>query len=328
MMKNKIFFGNALDYYDTWKKPNIIISDGPYGIGGYEGDATSHRELLEMYRPHVEKWTELASMGCTLWFWNTEIGWASVHPLFEEFGWEFKGINTWNKGLGFIAGNVNTKTMSKFPAVTEICAQYVLPPKFKFNNVTVSEKEWLRLEWQRTGLPLSKTNEACGVKAAATRKYFTKDSLWYSPPAQIMEKLVKYANKNGEQKNSPYFLSENGEVITESYWLKIHPTFNLPVGWTNVWNVPQLSGKERIKVKGKNKSLHYNQKPLELMDLIINASSSSEDILWEPFGGLVSASISAKKFNIESYASEINEEIYLAAKNRLEGTVIQENLLP
>ena len=64
------------------------------------------------------------------------------------------------------------------------------------------------------------------------------------------------------------------------------------------------------------------------MDLIINASSSSEDILWEPFGGLVSASISAKKFNIESYASEINEEIYLAAKNRLEGTVIQENLLP
>lgn len=47
-----------------------------------------------------------------------------------------------------------------------------------------------------------------------------------------------------------------------------------------------------------------------------------------PFGGLVSASISAKRNNIESYAAEINKDIYLAAKNRLESYAIQESLLP
>lgn len=327
-MKNEIFYGDVLDFYDEWEKPKIIISDGPYGVNGYEGDAKNHRELLEMYRPHIQKWTERAEMGCTLWFWNTEIGWATVHPLFEEYGWEYRGINVWNKGIGFIAGNVNTKTMSRFPAVSEVCVQYVYPPKFKFEDKYVAEKEWLRLEWQRTGLPFSKTNEACGVKAAATRKYFTKDNLWYSPPASTMEKLVEYANKYGKKETSPYFTTENGEVITEKIWEEIHPRFQLPIGWTNVWNVSQLSGKERIKVSGKNKSLHYNQKPLELMDLIIKSSSKSGEILWEPFGGLVSASISAKRNNIESYAAEINKDIYLAAKNRLESYAIQESLLP
>ena len=326
-MRNRVFFGDVLDLYDEWKKPKIIVSDGPYGINGYDGDAKSHKELVEIYRPHIKKWTDCATMGCTLWFWNTEIGWATIHPILEEFGWEYRGINIWNKGIGFIAGNVNTKTMSKFPAVTEVCAQYILPPKFKFKAKLVGEKEWLRLEWQRTGLPFSKTNEACGVKAAATRKYFTKDNLWYSPPASSMEKLVTYANKYGDKENSPYFTTEHGELINEKYWEDIHPRFNLPIGWTNVWNVPQLSGKERIKVKGANRSLHYNQKPLELMDLIIKASSNQEDILWEPFGGLVSASVSAKKYNMESYAAEINEEIYKVAKNRLKNTVIQESLL-
>lgn len=321
-MRNKVFLGNVLDFYDEWKNPKIIISDGPYGINGYVGDAQNHKELSKMYYSHIKKWTEHAKMGCTLWFWNTEIGWATVHPLLEEFGWEYRGINIWNKGIGFIAGNVNTKTMSKFPAVSEVCAQYVLPPKFKFETEYVSEKEWLRLEWQRTGLPLSKTNEACGVKAAATRKYFTKDNLWYSPPTPAMKKLVEYANKFGNKENYPYFVTEKGEIIDEKYWEDIHPYFKLPVGWTNVWNISQLSGRERIKISGKNKSLHYNQKPLALMDLLINSSSKLEDVLWEPFGGLVSASVSAKKLNMESYAAEINEDIFRVAKNRLENTII------
>lgn len=325
-MKNKLFYGDALNFYDSWKNPNIIISDGPYGINGYNGDAKSPKELIEMYRPHIKKWSQHAHMGCTLWFWNTEIGWATVHPLLEKSGWEYKGINIWNKGIGFIAGNINTKTLSRFPAVSEVCAQYIMAPTFKYNNKFVSEKEWLRLEWQRTGLPFYKTNEACGVKAAATRKYFTKDNLWYSPPAPMMERLVTFANKYGNPKNAPYFLTEKGTLITQKYWNDIHPYFDLPIGWTNVWNIPQLSGNERIKIRGKNKSLHYNQKPLEIMNLIIKASSKPHYVLWEPFGGLVSASIAAKSLNIESYAAEINEEVCLAAQQRLNRTPLHEDL--
>lgn len=315
---NIIDYGDALEFYNEWKSPDVIISDGPYGISGYKGDATDSKDLYDMYEPHVKEWTKRARPGATLWFWNTELGWARVHSLLEKYGWEYKGTNIWNKGIGFVAGNVNTKTMSKFPVVSEICVQYVLPPKFEFMGEKLPEKEWLRKEWKRTGLPLSKTNEASGVKSAATRKYFTLDNLWYSPPAEAFEKLVSYANLFGDEKGKPYFTDENGIPYDAITWERIHPVFNLPLKWTNVWNIPQLSGKERIKIEGSGKSLHYNQKPLQLMNLILNTSAKSEFVLWEPFGGLASASVAAKTLGINSFAAEIQKEIYLVAKDRLD----------
>ena len=45
-------------------------------------------------------------------------------------------------------------------------------------------QRWMRHEWQRSGLPLKRANEACGVRNAATRKYLTQDWLWYWPPGR------------------------------------------------------------------------------------------------------------------------------------------------
>jgi hypothetical protein len=46
-------------------------------------------------------------------------------------------------------------------------------------------KQWLKKEWQRTGLPFRKANEACGVADAAVRKYFDQGHLWYYPPPDM-----------------------------------------------------------------------------------------------------------------------------------------------
>ena len=61
---------------------------------------------------------------------------------------------------------------------------------------------WLRSEWQRTGMPLYRANEACGVKNAATRKYLAQDWLWYFPPAEMMGRLVACANEHGDVRRS------------------------------------------------------------------------------------------------------------------------------
>lgn len=95
--------------------------------------------------------------------------------------------------MGHVAGNTNTKTIRHLPVVTEVCVQYVKKPIFTVGEKQMTMKEWLRYEWERTGLPFSKTNEACGVKDAATRKYFTKCHLWYMPPAEAFEKIAIYA---------------------------------------------------------------------------------------------------------------------------------------
>ena len=200
-----LYCADSINVYSEWEEPTVIISDGPYGINGFPGDLLSHQGLAEWYEPHIEKWSRYSSPLTTLWFWNTEVGWATVHPILEKHGWKYVSCCVWDKGMSHVAGNTNTKTIRHLPVVTEVCVQYTKTPTFCVNGKILSMKEWLRFEWERTGLPFSKTNEACNVVDAATRKYFTKCHLWYMPPAEAFEKIVAYANTYGSKKRKTFF---------------------------------------------------------------------------------------------------------------------------
>ena len=76
--------GDSVDYYPSWDPPTTIVSDGGYGILGFEGDTSDHLELPEWYEPHVAAWSTAAKANTTLWFWNSEIGWAAAHPILEK----------------------------------------------------------------------------------------------------------------------------------------------------------------------------------------------------------------------------------------------------
>ncbi|GAA0874201.1 MULTISPECIES: DNA methyltransferase [Bacteroidota] len=316
--------GDFLNLYKSWDAPTVIISDGPYGIGGFPGDPKSAKNLGKVYEPFIKAWAESSTPNTTLWFWNTELGWANVHPVLEKYGWEFVNCHIWNKGKAHIAGNANTKTLRKLPVVTEVCVQYVLKPEFVIDGNSLSMQEWLRYEWKRTGLPLSKTNEACGVKNAATRKYFTTCDLWYFPPSEAFEKFTKYANENGKVEGKPYFSLNGIDPISKDEWDKMRAKFKCPFGVSNVWEHPPLNGKERLK--NGSKSLHLNQKPLKLMEIIIDISSDIGDVIWEPFGGLFSGAIAAHNLNRVAYASEINGEIFKHAENRVKSILDQPKL--
>ncbi|MGH8002304.1 MAG: hypothetical protein ACREPR_23460 [Brasilonema sp.] len=97
-----LYLGDSLEHYVNWEKPTVIISDGGYGVLGFEGDTSNHFDLPEWYEPHIETWSKLALPNTTLWFWNSEIGWAVVHPLLEKHGWRYVNCNIWNKGKGHI----------------------------------------------------------------------------------------------------------------------------------------------------------------------------------------------------------------------------------
>jgi hypothetical protein len=45
--------GNASDVYKDWPSPDVIISDGVYGIRGFRGDTTDVAGLVDWYKPHV-----------------------------------------------------------------------------------------------------------------------------------------------------------------------------------------------------------------------------------------------------------------------------------
>lgn len=297
----KLFCDDSLNRYDEWEPPTVIVSDGAYGILGFQGDTPNHYSIVDWYEPHIAKWSEKALPSTTLWFWNSEIGWASVHPILEKYGWKYVNANIWNKGKAHIAGNVNTSKIRRFPVVSEVCVQYAFD--YKIDNLNL--QQWLIREWKRTGLPQKKANEACGVKDVAVRKYLAKDHLWYFPPAEMFEKLAVYANEYGNPEGIPYFSEDGINPLTKEQWELMRSKFHCPHGFTNVWDRPPLSGKERIKAPKGTKAAHLNQKPLDLMSLIIEASSDQGDIIWEPFGGLFSASYSASKLGRLARGCEI-----------------------
>jgi site-specific DNA-methyltransferase (adenine-specific) len=206
--------------------------------------------------------------------------------------------------------------------VTEVCVQYVR--EVKVNELSL--KAWLLEEWKRSGLPLRRANDACGVVDAATRKYFDQGHLWYFPPPEMFEKLVNYANEHGRPEGKPYFSLNREQALTKEEWSKMRSKFKCPHGFTNVWERQALRGDERIKTFS-GKTLHLNQKPLDLMKIIIEASSDANDVIWEPFGGLFSAAFAARKLNRKAFSCEIDPDYFYYGVQRFIQEVHQYSLL-
>lgn len=299
----RVSLGDSLDFYSQWDNPSVIVSDGGYGILGFEGDTSDHFGLPSWYEPHIAAWAQYALPATTLWFWNSEIGWAAVHPVLEKYGWRYINANIWNKGKGHIAGNVNTSKIRRFPVVSEVCVQYTL--EARVDGLTL--KRWLLREWKRTGLPVRDANRACGVADAATRKYLDQGHLWYFPPPDAFLKLQQFANLHGDPPGRPYFSIDGHEPGTAKQWAALRSKFNCPHGVTNIWQRNALHGSERFKINGASgKAIHLNQKPLDLVAMVIRASSDKGDVIWEPFGGLFTACVAARNLERRAFGAEID----------------------
>jgi len=306
-----LYHADVLSLYDIWPKPTSIVSDGAYGLGLFPGDPKDANGLAAWYLPHIQAWSEKAIPQTTLWFWNTELGWANVHPLLVKYGWKYVSCHIWDKGIAHIAGNSNTKTLRKFPVVTEVCVQYVRDVQID----GLSLQKWLKREWMRTGLALNRANEACGVKNAATRKYLTQDHLWYFPPPEAFGQLADYANRFGNPQGKPYFSANGQTSLTSEEWATYRAKFYCKAGITNVWQEPSLNGNERIKIGSR--SVHINQKPLKLIETIIEASSDVGDYIWEPFGGLSTVAAAAYNLKRRSVSAEKEKNFFDLAVRRL-----------
>lgn len=321
--------GNVLNAYGKWAAPDLIVSDGAYGVRGFHGDTTDAAGLVEWYQPHIQRWSTAAKPSTSLWFWNTEIGWATVHPLLDATGWDYVQTVTWDKGLSHIAGNVNGQTIRQLPIVSEVAVLYRRRLMLEtVDSEMLSVQKWLRAEWQRSGMPLNKANEACGVKNAATRKYLTQDYLWYWPPGAMVEAMAAYCKKNGRITKRPYFSIDGKSPVTAEAWDALRPKWNHEHGLTNVWSRPPLHDSERLKGTmersaprvyrpSASSAAHLNQKPLEFMVRQVAATTDVGDVVWEPFGGLGSASVAAVSTGRIAFLAEQDRTFAGLAAERL-----------
>ncbi len=310
--------GDALSAYGGWLAPTVIVSDGPYGLGKYPGEPTSPDGLAEWYAPHAAAWAKYAKPDTTLWFWNSEIGWAKAHSALELNGWRYEETVVWDKGVSHIAGNVNSRTIRGLPIVTEIAVRYTRRATLRAKNgVEASLQDWLRDEWRRSGLPLSHSNMACGVANAATRKYLTRCHLWYCPPGDAVVAMAGWCERFGAKTARPYFSLNGVHPPTAVQWDRLRAKWTHVHALTNVWREPPARGAERIEHPRRAGALHANQKPLTLMTRQILASSDADNVVWEPFGGLMSASVAALRTGRIAHAAEIDADYFAAGAARL-----------
>jgi site-specific DNA-methyltransferase (adenine-specific)/modification methylase len=89
----------------------------------------------------------------------------------------------------------------------------------------------------------------------------------------------------------------------------------------DVWNLPLVQGKERIRDEQTNKAFHPTQKPEEMLKRIILGFSNEDDTILDPFTGSGTTPYVAKKYNRNFIAIEKEEKYYKAILKRL-------NLIP
>ena len=315
-----LYKGDALEAYPDWLAPTCIIADGPYGLGKFPGEPVTPNRLADWYAPHAAAWAAHSRPDTTLWFWNSEIGWAKAHPALEMHGWEYQETIVWDKGIAHIAGNVNSRTIRGMPVVTEIAVRYTrkLTLQDRDGN-SLPAKQWLRSEWQRSGLPLYQSNEATGTLNAATRKYLTQCHLWYFPPGEEVEAMAVWCTRYGKPTDRPYFSLDGKKPLTAAAWNQLRAKWNHTHGLTNVWQEPPVHNGERVKVG--NAYLHANQKPIALLRRQILACTVPGDVVWEPFGGLCSASVAAIREERIAHAAEVNSKFSAAALERLRSEI-------
>ena len=133
--------------------------------------------------------------------------------------------------------------------------------------------------------------------------------------------MADWCTRNGAPTTRPYFSLDGVRPPTAAEWDRMRAKWLHVHGRTNVWQEPPVHGAERVKNPDGVGYFHANQKPLELMKRQILASSDVGEVVWEPFGGLMSASVAAVQTGRVARAAEVKPTFFAAAKIRVEQAV-------
>jgi site-specific DNA-methyltransferase (adenine-specific) len=133
----------------------------------------------------------------------------------------------------------------------------------------------------------------------------------YSPTTnldQILQERIR--DKNGKSK---YKVDENGNVVIGKE--------KKGVPLSDVWEIPFLNP------KAKERSGYPTQKPVLLLNQILNIATDKDDIVLDPFCGSGTTCISAKLLKRKYIGIDISEEATKLANQRLEEMIVTDSAL-
>lgn len=288
---NKIYNEDCLD---TMKKINsnsvdLIIADPPY-YKAIDEDWDNQWETEEEYLEWTKQWFDecvriLKDTGSFYCYGNYDIL-SKQKVLFFDKQLHFRQNITLNKGLKSIAGRTSDK-LRMFPTASEHLLFYT---KQHIDLVLLNQRDYLFSEWKKSGLKISEIKKLCGFTGNQPYNWFSPKNngkaTWQLPKKEHYKTL----------QSTGFWQKPYDELRTEYESKRF--TFNLPMGVTDVWDF----------TPDKKRYGHKTQKPEDITDRIINASSNKDDLVYIPFAGSGSEVISCINNKRNYIASEINSE--------------------
>ena len=292
MKQNEIYLGDCLDYLPKVKSNTVdlFIADPPYfKVINEKWDYAwkTEKDYTEWCILWMKEISRTLRLGGSFYLFGYFRNLALLIPYLDELGLELRQQIVINKGIRSVSGRA-TKNYRMFPNVTESILFIT-----KDNKQFV--KPFLKEHQEKLGLSSKEINEALGVKSNG-------GGMWSI-----------YTGKNiCEQFPTKELWSKLQNVLEfELDYTKIAQTYNPIMGITDVWNDINFY---------KEKRFHPTQKPLELIDRLITASSNKGDLVIDPFLGAGSTVLSAINNGRKYIGIEKEKEYFDITKIRINGT--------
>lgn len=207
----------------------------------------------------------------------------------------FRQVICLNKGLKSIAGRTSNK-LRMFPTASEYCMFFVKQNEDTHLNNDTCFKE-LRMYFidamMSSGFNRSSLNQRLGHRRAE-HTFYTKEQ-WAIPTEEVYQELQAVMK-----------LPLDYSQVKERYD-KARFTFNLPTGVTDVWDF----------TPDKVRYGHPTQKPKDITERIIKASTNENDLVLVPFVGSGSECVSALNSNRNFIGFELSQEYCQVANTRI-----------
>jgi len=283
---------DCLEYLRTLDDTSVdmMIIDPPY-YDVVKSEWDKQWSTLQDYHEWCKEWIvelrRVAKYSCSMWVFGYPCKVMHLLPHIEAAGFKIKQQIVVSKGLRSVAGKTKS-TNRMFPTTTECIYYFVYDSKQYIADLLKSEKERHDLSTTEINKFLGKPNNGGGVFSALItnnkeRQSYPKEEYW-DVLSQIME-LPPYR-----------------DVVY---------THNYKAGITDVWDDIDF-------YQDRGKRIHPTQKPLSLIERLIQTSSNPGDNVLDIFSGSGTTGVACKLLNREYLGCEKDKGYYEASLKRIE----------
>lgn len=296
--RHTLYAGDCLKVLKCREVPemDLVVADPPYWkVIGEKWDYQwrTEEDYIEWSRQWMTAVYRKLRIGGSFYLFGYFRMLALLLPVLKEIGFSLRQQIIVDKGIKAVAGRA-TRNYKMFPCVTESIL-FLTKSNIEFSRNLLKERQ------RKLGLTSKEINERLGVKSNG-------GGMWSI-----------YTGKNiCEQFPTRELWGRLQDILEFDFpYDKIVQTFNPLMGQSDVWTDIDFYGEKRY---------HPTQKPVKLIERLIQVSSNPGDKVLDPFGGSGSTMISAEHLNRESYTIEMDERYLKAIRQRYSDEVA--SLLP